>query len=103
MTATLTHRKKLRDITNSLHGERLSLAEQDSLTIQVHSLVFRSALVRFLEQLEPKERELYRALIARGASEEECHDFLAHHKGEMALCVGNAIDELASDILSGTD
>ena len=100
--ATALTQQKFSKLMGSLRLDRLPLSEQDEITLQLNALLFKSALVHFLEQLSPKEREAYKALIDRGASLEECASFLKGHKKLMDQSVAVAVDELAGDILGGT-
>ena len=101
MTPTAT-REQLNKINAELGLSKLPLSEQDEISIQLHTVLFKSSLVHFLERLRPKERKAYLNLIEMGASPEECAAFFKSHKKTLDISVARAVSELADDILVDT-
>jgi len=94
---------RLGKIVEALDIFALPVNEQEELLLDLNSLIFRSSLVRMMENMDEATREEFAVLMERNPEEEELEAFLLNRVPGAEESVQEAIETLADDILAVSD
>jgi hypothetical protein len=98
----MTTSSNVQKILTALDLESLKPAEQDEILYDLNDLVFKSTLIRLLEQMDNRLRSSFESMLDEGASDEELRDFIQAHLPEAEAVFNQTLGELADDILAVT-
>ena len=92
----------MEDILTSLGLEDLSEEEQQTLLLDIQSLIFKGTMVRILEKMNDEEKEAFNAFLESDPSEDEMMSYMEEKVPQAKDAALEAISELKNDILAGT-
>lgn len=98
----MTDSTQLEKIVSALDLNSLPLKQQEEVMSKLGELIFRGTLVRLYERMDEATRVEFSALLEREATPEEVDTFLKEKVPDSEAAAKEAVDELASDILSVT-
>jgi len=90
------------DAMQALDMGGLSPKEQESLLLDLNSLIFRGSMVRLVERMDESAREQFSKLVDKGGSEDQIEAFLQAHVPDADAAVAEAVKEISDDILAVT-
>lgn len=85
-------------LLNTLGLDALAPAEQEEMLLTLSNLVFRGAMVRFVERMDDKAREDFTKLMEQGADGASVESFLRERVPGADGAVQETIDEIAADM-----
>ena len=93
---------RFEDISNALQFDHLTSDEQESLLLDLNSLIFRGSLVKLVERMDDETRDAFNTLVESNPTEELMEEFLMTHVPDADKAVEETVEELTSDILAVT-
>ena len=99
----MTDTTKFEKMVDALDISALPVEEQEELLLDLNSLIFRSSLVRMIENMDEATREEFSVLMDKNPDEEELEAFLLNRVPNAEESVQEAIETLADDILAVSD
>lgn len=96
----MTDTSKFEKLIEALDLNALPLAEQEEILLDMNSLIFKSSLVRMIENMDEAARDEFAALMEGEADEEELEKFLTTRVPGAEEAVQDAVEALADDILA---
>lgn len=99
----MTDTTKFEKMVDALDISALPVEEQEELLLDLNSLIFRSSLVRMIENMDEATREEFSVLMEKNPDEEELEAFLLNRVPNAEESVQEAIETLADDILAVSD
>lgn len=97
MTTSTNTFQKLMD---ALDLSALPLEEQNELLLDLNSVIFKSSLVRMIENMDEPTREEFAALMEAEVDEEALEAFLTTRVPGAEQAVQEAVESIADDILA---
>lgn len=97
-----TNDTHLSNAMDALGIAELSAEEQESLLLDLNSLIFRGSMVRLIERMDDASRDEFAKLMDAGADEEAVEAFLAERVPDADTAVLETVKELSDDILAAT-
>lgn len=99
----MTDTTKFEKMVDALDISALPVEEQEELLLDLNSLIFKSSLVRMMENMDEATREEFSVLMEKNPDEEELEAFLLNRVPNAEESVQEAIETLADDILAVSD
>ena len=99
----MTDTTKFEKMVDALDISALPVEEQEELLLDLNSLIFRSSLVRMIENMDEATRDEFSVLMEKNPDEEELEAFLLNRVPNAEESVQEAIETLADDILAVSD
>ena len=99
----MTDTTKFEKMVDALDISALPVEEQEELLLDLNSLIFKSSLVRMIENMDEATREEFSVLMEKNPDEEELEAFLLNRVPNAEESVQEAIETLADDILAVSD
>lgn len=95
-------KKPTKDVLDALGMKHLTEEQQQSLLLDMQSLIFKGSVVRMLEQMTETEKDAFNAFLETNPSEEAMMDYLEGQVPSAKEAILDTIAELKSDILAVT-
>jgi GTP1/Obg family GTP-binding protein len=99
----MTDTTKFEKMIDALDISALPVEEQEELLLDLNSLIFKSSLVRMIENMDEATREEFSVLMEKNPDEGELEAFLLNRVPNAEGSVQEAIETLADDILAVSD
>lgn len=99
----MTDTTRFEKLVAALDISALPMKEQEELLLDLNSLIFKSSLVRMIENMDEATREEFSALLDKNVDEEELQMFLLDRVPGAETAVQEAVETLSDDILAVSD
>lgn len=91
----------LKDVAEAFELDLLPQEEQQEVLAEVHTAVYKGALMKLIERMDEPTREEFAALLATDPSEEDALAFFTEKVPDADLAIKEAVTDVLSDILAG--
>jgi Protein of unknown function (DUF5663) len=92
----------MEDILEALGIQDLSEDEQQTMLLDLQSLLFKGSVVRMLEQMEEQQKDAFNEYLSGNPSEEDMMAYLEKNVPDAEGAVRDTLTELKNDILAST-
>ncbi|MBP7741295.1 MAG: hypothetical protein KA104_01215 [Candidatus Pacebacteria bacterium] len=99
----MTDTTRFEKLVAALDISALPMKEQEELLLDLNSLIFKSSLVRMIENMDEATREEFSVLLEKNVDEEELQSFLLNRVPGAETAVQEAVETLSDDILAVSD
>jgi hypothetical protein len=91
-----------KELLEALNLKDLSIEEQEELLLDLNDLVYKGAMMRLLEAMDPDTRTAFDVLLDSDPAEEKIQDFLEQNVPGADQAIRDTIEDLRGDILAAT-
>lgn len=92
----------MNQLLEALDLSALDPNEQEALLIDINEVVFRSTMIRFIEEMDDASREEFIQLLGTDPDEATLDAFIKRKVPRADAIVSETITEMANDILAST-
>lgn len=93
----------MEDILETLGIQDLSEEEQQTMLLDLQSLVFRGSVIRMLEQMDEQKKDAFNEFLSGNPTEEDMMAYLEKNVPDAEGAVRDTLAELKNDILASTE
>ena len=91
------------DILEALGVQDLTEEEQQTMLLDLQSLLFRGSIIRMLEQMDEQQKNAFNEYLEGNPSEENMMAYLEKNVPDAEGAIRDTLAELKNDILASTE